>query len=77
MQWWLTVFFYINGSWVPGDQFDGWAARTYGTEALCIERKAFAEKECRNHPLQFETYWMCTEGAPAKAPPFPEPDIEC
>lgn len=77
MQWWLSVFFFINGSWVPGSEIDGWAPRAFPSETICLDRKAYAEKECRDHPLQFESYWMCTKGAPAKTPPFTEPAIEC
>jgi len=77
MTWWLTVFFYINGSWVPGSSIEGWDPRPFPTEAICLERKAFAERECRDHPLDFEAVWMCSEGAPATAPPVSVPELEC
>lgn len=77
MQWWLTVFFFVNGAWVPGDNFAGWSPRAFDSEAHCLEHKAFAENECRLHPLTYEAYWMCTEGAPATSPPLTAPAIDC
>lgn len=77
MQWWLTVFFFVNGSWVAGSAIDGWDPRPFATEAQCLERKDFAERECRDHPLEFEAVWICSKGVPAKEPPVKEPAIEC
>mgnify|MGYP001304285968 CR=1 FL=1 len=77
MSWWLSVFFFVNGHWVPGSSMEGWAPRSFPTEAMCLERKAFAEKECRDHPLDFEAFWTCTQGAPAKEPPANAPGVEC
>lgn len=77
MQWWLTVFFFVNGAWIPGSAIEGWSPRAFDSEAICLERKAFAERECRDHPLQFEAVWLCTEGAPAEAPPYAEPPVAC
>jgi hypothetical protein len=51
--WWLNVFFLIGGLWVPGHQFPGWGPRAYQTEAACLERKAFAERQCREQPLDY------------------------
>lgn len=78
MSWWLSVFFFVNGQWVPGQTVDGWDPRPYPTESICLERKAFAEKECRNHPLDFEAVWVCSKGKPASAPPIEgPPPVEC
>jgi hypothetical protein len=77
MTWWLSVFFFVNGTWVPGTQVNGWDPRPFPSEAACLERKAFAEKECRDHPLDFEAFWMCTKGAPAREPPKSPPGVEC
>jgi hypothetical protein len=76
-EWWLSVFFFINGIWVPGDSIEGWASRPFASETVCLERKAYAERECKINPLIYETAWVCNKGAPADAPPFPEPAIEC
>jgi hypothetical protein len=77
MQWWLSVFFFVNGAWVPGAQFDGWAPRAFATEQQCRERMTFAQRECKDHPLPYDAYWMCNAGDPAEKPPVPQPDIMC
>lgn len=77
MQWWLSVFFFINGAWVPGAAIEGWGPRAYPSEAQCLERKAMGERECRDHPLKYEAVWVCSAGAPASAPPAGGPQIEC
>lgn len=64
MHWWLNVFFLINGLWVPGHQLQGWGPRPHPTEALCLERKAFAERECRAYPLSYPSAWICSPGQP-------------
>jgi hypothetical protein len=69
MSWWLSVFFLINGQWQPGANLDGWQPRAYPTEEACLERKQFAEKECRNHPLDYDAMWFCTEGKPLSEVP--------
>ncbi|ESR24073.1 hypothetical protein [Lutibaculum baratangense] len=69
MQWWLNVFFLVNGLWVPGQEFDGWAPRPYASERLCFERKTFAERESRLHPLDHPAVWICSEGEPMREPP--------
>lgn len=78
MTWWLSVFFLIQGQWIPGSEIDGWAPRPYASETECMERKNFAERECRDHPLDFQAVWVCTEGQPAFEPPTEEyPSMEC
>jgi hypothetical protein len=78
MKWWLTVFFLTNGGWIPGATLEGWEPRAYDTEAQCLERKVFAERECRDHPLKFEAVWVCSEGAPASEPPDERPPpVDC
>lgn len=67
--WWLNVFFLINGVWTPGAQLEGWSPREYASEQECLERKSFAENECRLHPLKHASVWTCTFGEPAKDPP--------
>jgi hypothetical protein len=69
MQWWLTVFFLLGGGWVPGDHIDGWASRAYATRGECEARKRFAEMQTAQHPLDFETRWICSAGRPARNPP--------
>jgi hypothetical protein len=69
MSWWLNVFFLINGLWVPGSELHGWAPREYPSEAVCMERRAFAERECRAYPLAHESRWFCSEGEPLRTMP--------
>jgi hypothetical protein len=77
LKWWLSVFFFVNGSWIPGEDMPGWSSRPFATEQECLDRKLFAERECRNYPLDFEALWICNYGEPASAPPAPPPTIEC
>ncbi|MCB1380121.1 MAG: hypothetical protein KDK89_17390 [Alphaproteobacteria bacterium] len=77
MKWWLSVFFFINDAWVPGSSIDGWDPRPFDSEAICLERKARAEQECRNYPLDYDTAWVCSAGEPASAPPVAIPESEC
>lgn len=72
MQWWLTVFFLIGGSWVSGDGLDGWSSRPYATAAECELRKSFAVVQTARYPLDFEARWVCNMGRPAAEPP---PDV--
>lgn len=65
MEWWLNVFFLINGVWVPGETLDGWAPRSYPSEATCVERRIEAEANCRANPLSYEARWFCSAGEPA------------
>ncbi|WP_372620477.1 hypothetical protein [Falsiroseomonas sp.] len=69
MQWWLNVFFLVNGLWVPGYEVSGWAPRAYASQAECLERRAFAERECQAAPLRFEARWICSPGRPLTEPP--------
>jgi len=69
MEWWLSVFFLINGQWQPGANLDGWQPRAYASEEACLERKTFAEKECRDHPLDYQALWFCSEGKPISEVP--------
>jgi hypothetical protein len=69
MQWWLTVFFLVKDLWVPETRFDGWLPRAYPTESECLQRKDFAERACRDHPLPYEAVWTCSFGEPAQDVP--------
>ena len=40
----FIVYILINGFWIPGDMLDGWGSINYETEAICLERKAYAEE---------------------------------
>jgi hypothetical protein len=77
LKWWLSVFFFVNGGWVPGAEMQGWSPRPFATEQECLDRKLFAEKECKIHPLDFETVWMCSYGEPARTPPSEPPSTDC
>ncbi len=69
MQYWLNVFFLINGVWIPGQQFDGWAPRAFPTEATCLERKAFAERQGCEKPLDVPATWICSAAEPLREVP--------
>ena len=69
MQWWLNVFFMINGIWVPGSDLDGWYPRAYASEQECAEHKASAERSCRERPLEYEAAWFCTFAEPMREAP--------
>lgn len=40
----FIVYILINGIWFPGVMLDGWGPINYETEAICLERKAYAEE---------------------------------
>jgi hypothetical protein len=44
MEYLLVVYFLMSGVWIRGDEFEGWGAIPYPTEAACLERKARAEE---------------------------------
>lgn len=76
--WWLTVFFLIQGEWVASSKFEGWSPRPFPTQAACLEHLSFAQKECRERPLDFESVWICNKGEPLKVlPRNSQPTIEC
>ena len=77
MHWWLSAFFLVNGAWVPGSEIEGWGPRAFESEAHCLEHKVFAEKKCREHPLDFEAVWVCNYGDPAKMPPVIAQRLDC
>lgn len=69
--WWLSVFFLVNGQWIPGHVVEptGWAPRSYVTEAECDERKRFAEKQCVDWPLRYKAVWFCSKDKPITSLP--------
>jgi hypothetical protein len=69
--WWLNVFFLVHGLWVPGHQMspDGWSPRSYATEQECLDRRAYAERQCKEHPLDYPAAWICSPNAPLTEPP--------
>ena len=71
MQWWLSVFFLVNGVWLPGPEVGpGWAPRQYASETACLDRKSFAERQCAAYPLEHRAEWRCTSPDPlTEAPP--------
>ncbi len=64
--WWLSVFFLVGGQWIPGHQVEpaGWAPRAFATEAECLERKRYAERQCEASPLRYKAIWFCAAGKP-------------
>lgn len=78
MQWWLSVFFLVNGVWTPGPEVEpGWAPRPYATEEECITRKRFAEHQCEEYPLDYRTEWRCTSPDPLTEAPDDLRGLEC
>lgn len=75
--WWLNVFFNVKGEWRSGSDIDGWSPREFRTEDECFARKSFAEKECREHPLDYPAQWFCSQGSPLDEPPEPLRGILC
>ena len=69
MEWWLTVFFLMQGAWISGDSFEGWASRAYPNHAACEARRSFADLETSRHPLDLPARWVCNRGTPATKPP--------
>jgi hypothetical protein len=66
----LTVFFYLpDGSFVDGNQVDGYSPRAYQTAKECEERMKFASKQpmpkwaggriwtCHAAPTDWQEYW--------------------
>lgn len=78
MTWWLSVFFLVNGVWMPGpDVGTGWSPRAYPTEQACLERKEFAEKQCREFPLKNRAEWRYTAPDPLLDVPDDLRGVEC
>ncbi len=70
MGWWLSVFMFINGAWVPGSEadVDGWAAREYETREICETRREFTVRSLSEAAASGRritpTHWVCNEGTP-------------
>jgi len=70
MGWWLSVFMFINGAWVPGSDagIDGWAPREYETLEICETRREFTmrslEQAAATGRRMTPTRWVCNEGTP-------------
>lgn len=77
MQWWLNVFFLINGVWVPGHQLDGWSPRPYETKEECVERRDFAIDYCHRNQLEYKAAWICSPEKPLAEPPEELQGIRC
>ncbi len=77
MKWWLSVFFLVNGTWVPGHEIPqgGWSPRAYDSKKICLERKKFAEASCKEFRDQIA--WYCSKGVPIIEPPPDIDGIEC
>ena len=62
MEYLLVVYILMNGTWVRGDELEGWASIAYPSEQICLERKATAEalqvelktRNPRAHDKRFE-----------------------
>ena len=84
MGWWLSVFMFINGAWIPGSEadVDGWAAREYETKEICETRRDFTmrslEQAASTGRHITPTHWVCNEGSPLTIVPadLPSPEAE-
>ncbi len=43
MEFLLVVYLMLSGTWVRGDEMEGWGALAYPSEQACLESKARAE----------------------------------
>ncbi|MCB1501688.1 MAG: hypothetical protein KDK07_18200 [Bauldia sp.] len=78
MQWWLSVFFLVNGVWMPGPEVEpGWAPRPYASEQECTKRKTFAERQCEKNPLDYRAEWRCSSPDPLTEVPADLQGLEC
>lgn len=79
MDWWLSVFFLINGVWVPGNEVspEGWSPRAYPTQEECLVRKDFAERQCEAFPLDYRAEWRCSAPDPLLEVPADLTGAEC
>lgn len=75
LEWWLNVFFMINGIWVPGSELDGWAPRPYPSEEICLERQAIAEETCDE--VYEAQLWICSPDEPLIEPPEEMRGVPC
>jgi len=68
--WFLSVFMWINGAWVPGGQvdIDGWSPREYESEKICLLRREFTVRSLKRAEAAgkdlLPTHWVCNEGEP-------------
>ncbi len=77
--WWLSVFMFVNGGWIPGEKAEGggWSPRAYESEKICLKRKASVEemfsrmKAGGRHVTP--THWVCAKGKPMTEIDLPAP----
>lgn len=69
--WWLNVFFLISGEWIAGERMSppGWSPRAFPSQVECMERKRYAETQCRDYPLNHPALWICSKDKPLEQPP--------
>ncbi len=59
--WWLIVFILVDGEWIAGADTERWHPRAYETEAICQQRKAFAEKALAKIEKGNKAQWFCSQ----------------
>ena len=63
MEYLLVVYFLMGGTWVRGDELEGWGAVAYPTEAQCVESKvraeAIQEDLVRVNPRAYPKRFVC------------------
>jgi len=63
--WTLTVFLFLNGGWVPGDQVDGWGPLTYESRQECFDRASFSQSVAAAMPEHYPSMrFECREMQP-------------
>ncbi len=68
--WFLSVFMWVNGTWLPGDQVEtgGWSPRSYESREICETRRDFSMKALEQARAAgrrvIPTRWVCNESEP-------------
>lgn len=68
MKWFLTVYFLVNGNWLPGDVVapNGWSSIEYNTEQACTERRDYMNENFANSVLKDLVVGKCSQLDPSK-----------
>ncbi|MBZ0218354.1 MAG: hypothetical protein K8F25_17490 [Fimbriimonadaceae bacterium] len=68
--WFLSVFMWVNGTWLPGHAVEtgGWAPRPYESREICETRRDFSKRaleqsKAAGRPI-IPTHWVCNEDKP-------------
>jgi hypothetical protein len=62
---WLYVLFLINGTWIPGESFEGWEPRgPYPNRAACIVEMLRSEMDFSENPREHPARFVCSSTRP-------------